>query len=97
MEQNYLNWSKTFGIKPNDEILDFIVQSHKGGYYFGVAIHFRENKNRQNKMTEPAFTLVTKNFGDTTEEGILAQFNDWLKSNFASKIYEVVEREKTSY
>ena len=97
MEKDYLNWSKIFGINPKDEVLDFLVQSHKAGYYFGTVIHFRENKGRQNPMIEPAFSLVTRNFGDNTEEGLITQFNEWLTINFPNKRLELVEKEKTNY
>lgn len=94
MEQNYLNWRKTFGIKPADEIVEFIVTSHKVGYYFGVIIYFQENKTRRNKTIEPAFKLVTKHLGDPTEEGILTQFTDWLAINLKEKKYKIVEKEE---
>lgn len=97
MEKDYSNWSKIFGIKPKDEVLEFLVQSHKVGYYIGTALYFQMNKGRQNPMIEPAFTLVKKNFGDNTEEGLIIQFNEWLTINFPNKRVELVEKEKTTY
>jgi hypothetical protein len=89
MVQHDILWRKIFGIKPNDEFIDYIVISHRDGSFYGAVVYWEQNKSRKNKSIDPAVKLVTKYFVDLTETGILDQFSDWLLITFPGVKYEV--------
>lgn len=97
METNNLNWVKKITIEPRREVIELLLHSCKDESYFGIAIYFKENKNRVDKSIEPAFTLVQKYFFGITESSITSQFRSWISTNVTTKEFTLIENELISF
>jgi hypothetical protein len=91
MEKNFLKWHKTFRLNPPYETSEFYLMLNKDDYYHGLLIYCKENKNRVNQMTIPAFELVPVHFFDFSEGAIFMKLDNWLKVNVLDGTINVVE------
>lgn len=90
MENQFINWIKSYDLKHKDNNYNFFVASHKAGYFNSVLVYYTENTDRIDRTLQPAFKLQTEYFTDITEDGVYKKCTDRIKELF-TKDFEIKE------